>query len=179
MLLKAVAVGGVLAALFVAPNLGVALKPFLKDDDRRTLRSKERRRIREEIRRLRERRLVEIAVKNGKEYLQITEAGKQRLKEFELETITLPERDRWDKKWRIVMFDIPEYKQQGRKALQTKLVQLGFFPFQRSVFVYPHPCQDEVDFIVTFFELASFVAYCETDSLGQLEAAARKHFHLL
>ena len=178
-LLKVIASGGILAALLVAPNIGIALKPFLEHEDWRKLREEERRRIREEIRRLRERRLVEIAVKNGKEYLQITEAGKQRLREFEIDSLKLPNSKRWDKKWRLVMFDIPEQKYKGRRALQIKLTQLGFFPLQKSVFVYPHHCHDEVDFITTFFELQQFVVYCEADSLGEREIAARRHFSLL
>ncbi|MDO8560666.1 MAG: CRISPR-associated endonuclease Cas2 [bacterium] len=178
-LLRAIAGGGLLAAILIAPNIAIALKPFLKQEDWKTFHEKERRRIKEAIRRLRERRLTEIIVKNGKEYLQITEQGKKILRNFELDIITLPQKNRWDHKWRIVMFDIPEQKRKSRRVFQTKLVELGFFPLQKSVFAYPHPCHDEIDFVTMFFELGQHVIYCETDDLGEYETRARVYFHLL
>src|SRR3989344_4593151 len=54
---------------------------------------------------------------------------------------------RWDKLWRLVIFDIPEEERTGRMALAAKLKELGFYPLQKSVFIHPYECKDEIDFI--------------------------------
>lgn len=178
-LLKAIAVGGVLAAAIMAPNAVAAFKPFLEKEDWRSVREAKRRRIREAVRRLRERRLVSLAVHGNQEYLEITSHGKRTLRHFDFDTLILSHQDKWDGKWRIVFFDIPEQKRRARQTLQGKLRALGFYPLQRSVFVYPYPCQDEVDFLIKFLEIDRQVAYCETDSLWGVEEKLRRHFALL
>lgn len=178
-LLKGLAFGGVLAAAMMAPNALAAFKPFLEKEDWRSIREAERRRIQEAFKRLRERRLVAIEVRNGKEYLEITEQGKRMLRRFDFESLALPTMKRWNEKWRMVCFDIPEKKRRARHALQSKLTAIGFYPIQRSVFVYPYPCQDEIDYLVSFLELNPFVIYCETNSLGGSEGKVRRFFNLL
>jgi len=67
------------------------------------------------------------------------------------------ERKKWDGKWRIVVFDIPEKKKGVRNALRRKLKELGFYELQKSVFVFPYECGNEIEFIVEFFELRPYV----------------------
>jgi len=43
----------------------------------------------------------------------------------------------WDKKWRLVVFDIPEKNRLARDALRKKLKELGFAPLQRSTWISP------------------------------------------
>lgn len=43
----------------------------------------------------------------------------------------------WDKKWRVVIFDIEEKEKRTRNALRQKLVSLGFGELQKSVYVTP------------------------------------------
>ena len=65
----------------------------------------------------------------------------------------------WDKKWRVVFFDIPEKYRWGRNALRKKLKELGFYEFQKSVFVFPYECEDEIDFIIEYYEIRKYVRY--------------------
>ena len=65
----------------------------------------------------------------------------------------------WDGKWRLVVFDIPEKLRKGRDALRAKIKELGFYELQKSVFVFPYECRDEIDFIVEFFGLRKYVRY--------------------
>lgn len=65
----------------------------------------------------------------------------------------------WDGLWHIVVFDIPEKYKWARLALRDKLLDLGFFPYQKSVYIHPYPCRDEVDFVVEYFKMRRFVRY--------------------
>jgi len=50
-----------------------------------------------------------------------------------------PKKQRWDGKWRIIFFDIPEKKRHYRDYLRTILKAVGFKEFQKSTWIYPHP----------------------------------------
>ncbi len=45
---------------------------------------------------------------------------------------------KWDGKWRIVLFDVPESKRPVRDYLRGVLKRLGFREFQRSMWVWPY-----------------------------------------
>ena len=98
--------------------------------------------------------------------LVLTENGKEKILIYDLDNIKLQQQDKWDGLWRIVIFDVPERFKKGRNALSSKLKQLGLYPLQKSVFIYPYECKDEVDFIVEFFRLKPYVRFIlakETD----------------
>jgi DNA-binding transcriptional regulator PaaX len=73
----------------------------------------------------------------------------------------IKEQGQWDGRWRIVFFDIPEKRRKARDALRDKLRDLGFYELQKSVFVHPFPCRDEIDFVVEFLKIRPFVRYAE------------------
>ena len=84
--------------------------------------------------------------------LVLTENGKEKTLIYNLDSIKLQQQDKWDGLWRIVIFDVPERFKKGRNALSSKLKQLGLYPLQKSVFIYPYECKDEIDFIVEFLD---------------------------
>lgn len=71
----------------------------------------------------------------------------------------------WDKKWRIVIFDIPEKLRKGRDALRDKLKNLGFYELQKSVFVFPYGCENEIEFLIEFLNLRKYVRYGILESI--------------
>lgn len=95
----------------------------------------------------------------------ITERGKHKVLTFHADTMQIPKPLRWDKKWRLVLFDIPERKRLARDVLRDKLQELGFYQLQRSAFVLPYSCKDEIEFLVELFEVRSYVYYMELHSI--------------
>lgn len=76
----------------------------------------------------------------------ITETGKRRVLLFKLEELQ-PKKEKWDGKWRIVFFDVEEVKRKKRDELRRYLKKLGFWQMQRSVWVCPYNCEDEVKYL--------------------------------
>ncbi len=113
---------------------------------------------------------------NDVEKLYLNSEGKKRWLRYQLHNLKLKKSKRWDKKWRIVLFDIPEPQKKVRDALRRKLKNLGFFEFQKSVFIYPFPCKDEVNFISNFFNIEDNVFYLEAPISP--DYSFRKHFNL-
>lgn len=52
------------------------------------------------------------------------------------------ENKKWDGKWRIMFFDIPEKKRKYRDELRLMLKAIGFKEFQKSVWIYPYKVPD-------------------------------------
>jgi len=48
------------------------------------------------------------------------------------------EKIKWDGRWRIIFFDIPEKKKEKRNYLRSVIKVIGFKEFQKSVWVYPY-----------------------------------------
>lgn len=116
--------------------------------------------------------------KDGKITLIISEAGKKKVLSYQLEEMTIKKPKAWDKKWRLVIFDIPETKKKIRDALRLKLKELGFYELQKSVFVHPFECRDEIDFVVEFFGLRPFVRFAVVEYIDN-ELHLKKIFKLI
>ena len=106
----------------------------------------------------------------------LSEKGKMKALTYHFAKIKIEEKN-WDGKWRAVIFDIPEKFKSGRNALRKKLKELGFYEFQKSVFVFPYRCEDEIDFIIEFFGLRQYVRYGTFDYVDN-DLHLRKNFGL-
>ena len=80
--------------------------------------------------------------------LVLSENGRKRALTYKTRNMKIPRSNIWDKKWWIVLFDIPEDEREARDALRDHLAYMGFFCLQKSVWVHPFNCKNEIDFIV-------------------------------
>jgi len=107
---------------------------------------------------LKKRKIIKVKkMNNGETRIELTEKGHKRKIQYDLEQLKIRAEASWDGRWRMLMFDIPERKKTAREALREKLKSQGFIQFQRSVWLYPYPCQDEIDFITEYFSVAEYV----------------------
>ena len=110
-------------------------------------------------------------------YLRLTSKGEKQLRSLAL-SLAAPHRlRRWDKKWRILIFDIPERQSSGRKRLRMQLSSVGFVRLQDSVWVYPYPCDDFVSLLKAELRIGKDMLYMIVDSL-EGDGYLRKHFGL-
>lgn len=177
-ILKIAGAGAILLSLFALPHIGKALAPFLRDAN---IPEKDWRRdnVRDAIARLRRRRYVKLIERGGESYLVVSKYGQECLRRFDFDNINIKKPWRWDKKWRLVIFDIPERLKKRREAIRYKLNSIGFIPIQKSVFVHPYPCEDEIDFLCNFLSIQRYVYCLKAESLGNAEIKIRSHFDLL
>ena len=96
---------------------------------------------------------------DGKITMLLTENGRIIAQTQNLDNINVIKPKYWDEKWRIVLSDIPEVHKKARDALRLHLKKMGFFEFQKSVWVYPYNCKKELEFIVEFYGIKKFVRY--------------------
>ena len=95
--------------------------------------------------------------KDGSIKIVLSKEGVKRAISYKIDEMKISKPFFWDKKWRVMIFDIPEDKKRAREALRRKITELGFYQLQKSVFIFPYECHDELDFIIEFFELRRHV----------------------
>ena len=171
-ILLMVAAGLAIPAVFLMPNIPIALKPLLRALTQRCGLGKSQHFVRS-INHLKRRSLVSVAEKDGQQILTLSEEGKKRLLQFDLDKIVIKKPRKWDGYWRLVLFDIPEKKKPAREALRSKLKQLGFYQLQKSCFVYPFECKAEIDFVSELFEVSPYVNFILAKELEGRELLQR------
>lgn len=107
---------------------------------------------------LKRQKLIKITQeKDGRFEVKLTNKGKKRVLRLSLDELVIQKPNRWDGKWRIVIFDIPNEVNSARGALRGKMKELGFKQLQRSVWVYPYDCEDEIIFLAEALEVEKYV----------------------
>ena len=118
--------------------------------------------------------------KDGDRY-HITSVGQKRLDDaIRRAQISLARNKRaqkWDKKWRIVIFDIKEKRRAVRDELRSLLITTGFVKLQDSVWVYPHRCDEVIALLKFHLTLGRDLVYIIADGI-EGDEALRKHFGL-
>jgi len=73
--------------------------------------------------------------------LYLTDKGVLEFVKFRIEK----KQKKWDKKWRIIIFDVAENKRSSRDFLRSRLKWLGFKELQKSVWIFPYDVQKEIE----------------------------------
>lgn len=83
-----------------------------------------------------------------------------------------------DGRWRLVLFDIEESRRHARNAFALKLRKLGFYRLQKSVWVYPYPCNNEITEIQKAYNLEHHdIVLVEATSLNR-ETILKEYFEI-
>ncbi|MDD5145639.1 MAG: hypothetical protein PHF44_02260 [Candidatus Pacebacteria bacterium] len=99
---------------------------------------------------LRNKGFIEIERRGHDIKISLTDEGKKRAGKYQIDDLEIDIPKRWDKKWRIIIFDIPDSQRIKRNVFRGKIKEFGFFPLQKSVWVYPYKCDREVGLIRDF-----------------------------
>lgn len=119
----------------------------------RRFRKSEKRKVYDAFWNLRKGGYINIEKKNHQIYISLTEKGRSKAGWMQIDNLKIKKPKKWDGKWRIVMFDIAQLKRVYREAFRGKLKELGFCPFQKSVWIHPFNCHDEINLLKSFFGL--------------------------
>ena len=114
------------------------------------------------LRRLRENGLVEL-LSDGELTLRLTDRGKDRALWMKMKM----EDEKWDGKWRLVCWYIPEKRRAARNLLRHKLKQLGFQCFQKSVWGCKKDCTKPLRDFIRQVGIEDWVMVVESDDIGR------------
>lgn len=114
--------------------------------------------IRQQLYYLKKRKLIKNVLKENEHYFELTNKGRKALI-WEMIGKRRDKKMRWDKNFRIVMFDVPEDKKKIRDMLRRKLESIGFLQMQKSVFIYPFDCKEDVDCVCYYLGTSKYINY--------------------
>ncbi|MBI2673889.1 MAG: hypothetical protein HYX23_01245 [Candidatus Zambryskibacteria bacterium] len=150
LILNSVAAVGILGIGLIAPNvigamgrMGILPKP------------RQREYVLSSAAKLTKRGLLKF--ENGS--YQLTREGEKTLRRWKLLNHELQKPKRWDGKWRMIIFDIPEKKRGIRKQVAMLFNQAGFYRLQDSVWIYPYDCEDVIGLLKTDFGVGKEILY--------------------
>lgn len=167
-ILGSVATAGVIGIATITPNvLGAMSKLGFIPNKRQS----------ESINRSRNRLIKQGLLKYKDGYVQITQKGERELRLMEAKMYAIKKPHRWDGKWRMLIFDIPEKRQRIRARVREILSLIGFVRLQHSVWIYPYDCEDTVTLLKTDLMIGKEMLYLIVDSIEN-DKTYRKHFGL-
>ena len=166
-LLKKVGIGASHAILFtlflgaavVAPG-GVAgtLKVIEEIIEGKKVPLYEQNQIDRALRYLKSRKLIHIQMQYQKEVFSLTKLGYFRTKKL-LKSFCIQKPKKWDGKWRMVVFDIPVSKKNTADLFRNQLKNLGLANLQKSIWIHPYDCRDQVYYLAGNLFIKPYVRY--------------------
>ncbi len=160
-ILKVLAASGLVAGPLVFPGLPKIYKMLNVDT------KSERYRLQRTLKNLEKHELIRLAVKGGQEVVEITTLGQQKILRYDFDDMAITKPKKWDGKWRLVIFDVPNDKNKRRRLISYKLTDLGFVLWQKSIYIYPYPCEEEIDFLRGFLKIGDEVKYIEATQISE------------
>lgn len=166
---------------------GHPLKPILPlmiDEIIKLLKEKkninvEEKKIRRVLSNLEKRDIISIEAKEDKVFVHTINRNHPRVIKYSIKTLIdyKKKRKQWNGKWFMVFFDVPEIQRNKRDYLRKFLRELGFYPYQKSVYLFPYECEKEIDLIKKIVEGAKYMKYIVAEKIED-ENATKVFFHL-
>lgn len=176
--------GAVLSAIFLFPGASLAIKDVL-DEYEKHKREKEFKqwqkfnlpKLKYILKRLHRQKLIQVSEKDGFPTVQLTERGKLKSLTYKIEDMAIQPPAHWDHKWRIIIYDISKFRTRQQRMFRRMLKKLNMLPLQKSVYLNPYPCKNEVDFLREYFGVGEEVLYIIAEKLEH-EEVYQKYFGL-
>lgn len=169
-ILLGIGVVGVVGVVLVCPNL-LQLIPI---PERPRYAG---RRLKQAILRLDKRGLIVARQSSDGWRIQLTKKGYSEFLEYDLGRKGIAQPRRWDQKWRLLSFDIPEKRRFIRDKVRHFLQSLHFHRLQDSVWVHPYECREVLDLLRTKYAIRSEALYVRVDVIDN-DSWLKKHFGL-
>jgi DNA-binding transcriptional regulator PaaX len=166
----AISVSGTLAVAAVAPNVLGALGKvkFL---------SQRRYQVKTAFSRMIDAGYIVLEKKKGASYARLTPKGERFAQLIHEGKLAVAKPQRWDGKWRVLIFDVAERHRGLRDKMRASLVALGFVRLQNSVWAYPYDCEDLIVLLKADLKMGSELLYLIVDKIEN-DLALRRRFGL-
>jgi len=105
---------------------------------------------------------------DGSILISLSEKGKLRALNIKFRKLAI-KKEFWDRKWRMVIFDIPNSHRKGRDAIRYRLKSAGFREVQESIFIYPYDCEELIRELIKLFKLEKYVKFALLDYIDGQE----------
>ena len=177
------ATGSILIASVIVPGLPIAAGALLKikknidyENSRKEWEKFNLWRLKQVLKRMQNSKYVEIVTQRGVPVVKITDKGKEKLLKYDLQNLQL-DQSKWDGRWRLIIYDVGKDKKRQVDTFRRTLNNLKVLRLQRSVYLTPFKCEDEIEYLKQVFDLDEEVQVLLIRSLDN-ESTYKKYFGL-
>lgn len=169
-------VGG---TVLITPNFPIIYTSILKLIEEVSGKEIPEKKIRRVIKNLEKRKIIYIQEKGDQAIVQITDENNTSILTYSLKALFdfKKKSKKWNGKWFMVFFDVPEIQRSKRDYLRNYLIKLGFFAYQKSVYIFPYECEKEVELIKKLVEGAKFMKYVIAERIED-ESRIKEYFKI-
>lgn len=114
---------------------------------------------------LKYREKLKIIKRGDKLFLKLTKKGKVEALLARLASTDKKMKVKWDGKWRLIIWDIPESSRQQRNKIRYFVRNLGFYKLQLSVFVRPYSLPTEAVSYLKESGLIKYIRFLRVDRI--------------
>jgi hypothetical protein len=170
-ILSLIGFGAVISAAILAPKSAPLLIPLVKKSpDYNMWKKYNISYLHRTLKRLEEQKQIQVEEIHGERVVVLSNAGKRKILHLSLETLQIERPKNWDHKWRLVLYDIPDSGKHWRDAIKSTLKTIGFYQIQKSVYIYPYSCFEQIEFIREYYSVGKQLQYMLVDQIEDDEA---------
>ncbi len=160
-ILEVLGIIGVIAVTLIIPNFAVVLKPYMKNK-----RKFSKGQINKSLYNMEKRGLIKIYKNSiGNTEIKLQPSGKRLYKFSKIKKAKIRIPPKWDGKYRFVIFDISNDNNYVRKIFRGYLKRLGFRQLQKSVWIIPYPCKEEIEIFISYYFLTKYVKLLTVENI--------------
>lgn len=129
------------------------------------------------LKRFEKQNMVMITTKRGKTVVELTEKGRLEALFRKLKKMHQKSKNRWNGKWYLIIFDIPEAHRKERHSLRQFLKSLNFYELQKSVYISPWVFSEEAVIYLKESGLIKYIRFLRVDRVDD-ESVLKKLFNI-
>ncbi|MDD5738538.1 MAG: hypothetical protein PHY72_01255 [Candidatus Pacebacteria bacterium] len=135
-------------AILIAASSPYFASSLIRDIKR--FKAKDKQKVNSAFQYLRRNGLIKVEKYGFDARISLTEKGKKRAGKYQINDLKIEIPNKWDGKWRVIIFDIPDISKTVRNIFRTKLKEFNFYSLQKSVWVHPYNCKKEIEILRDF-----------------------------
>mgnify|MGYP001568032673 CR=1 FL=1 len=161
------------------PIIPIAIKEIIDSLKKIKNLNIEESKVKNSLEKLEEKEIIDLEEKDGKLLVRIKDRNNLTILKYSTKALLDYKRKikHWNKKWFIVFFDVPEIQRNKRNYLRRFLLQIGFYKYQQSIYIFPYECEKEIKLIKKIVEGAKYIKYIVAEKIED-ESMIKKYFKL-
>jgi len=177
--LAALGIGAILGgSVLFTPNFPIILGSILGIIDEIKGIKIPKKKVQRVLKQLEKKQLIQIERKGNEVFVTVKKKDDVSILKYSLrEILNLKKKKDWKKRWFMVVFDVPEKERNKRDYLRRFLKEIGFYPYNQSVYVFPYECEKEIGLIKKIVEGGKYISYIIAEKLEH-ENQLKIHFRL-
>ena len=161
------------------PIIPLAIKEIIKTLKEVKNLKVEEEKIRKSLKSLERKEIIDLEEKGDEIFVRLKDKNNLTVVKYSTKALLdfKKKEKNWNGKWFLVFFDVPEIQRNKRNYLRKYLINIGFYRYQQSIYIFPYECEKEITQIKKIVEGAKYMKYIIAEKIED-ERAMKTFFKL-